>query len=245
MKTIIFFALVLALVCSMPFTMTKANEPVKFDLDLYEESPIGFTMRGQIDPRNEQLNKIETFLRLADQYIPVLESIASNENSLTWRRNWQVTVLGFNLEIYLDFQLKVGWKAKPGSEQVDKFDVVYTPFAWGRTSVGVNGTSWPVEGSSKSVLQFLHAYAPIAFSLYQSGKVCFKGGYAVAPVTFFHHIFASLRECQDEILDDLINGTPIFVWTCDMIAPVNASVIDLVLYDGMSGDLVPETCIEF
>ena len=244
MKYIILFAL-LALACSMPFTMTKANDPVKFDFDIYEDSPIGFTMRGQIDPRNEQLNKIETFLRLAGQYIPVLESIASKDNSLTWRRNWNIVAFGFNINIDAYFQLIVGWKAEPGTQQGDRFDVVYTPFAWGRTSAGVNGTSWPVQGSTEAVLQYLYVYAPIALSLYQSGKVCFRGGYVVEPVTLYNHVYGSLKECQDEILDDLINGTPIFVWTCNMIAPVNTTLLNMTLYDGMVGDLIGETCINF
>ena len=245
MKIAIILAVVLVIACASPFTATTADKPIKFDLDFYEDSPIGFSMKGQVSPRNEQQNKIETFLRLAGEYIPILESLANNDNSLTYTRRWHIGVLGFNLDVNVYFQLIVGWRVQPGNGTAGRFDVVYTPFAWGKTSAGINGTSWPAVGSTEAVLNYLDISAPISLSLYQAGRICFRGGYVAEAVTFHHNLYGSLRECQDEILDDLINGTPIFVWSCNYIAPVNTTIFDLSLVDGFFGDIVGETCIDF
>ena len=245
MKTILFIAVVLAFACALPSFDAKMDKPVNFDVDLFEDSPISFAMRGQVNPLNEQQNKIETFVRLAGEYIPVLESIADKQGSLTWTDRWVVNIAGFNVVLDVYFQLIVGWRVQPGSALAGRFDVVYTPFAWGQTWARVNGTTWPAEGSAIAVLDYLNFTAPISFSLYQAGQICFNGGYNLEPVTFYNNLFLTLRECRDEILNDLINNDPIFVWTCNWVAPVNATLFDLHLYDGFAGSLISNQCITF
>lgn len=245
MKTILILAVVLAFALAGPFSAMKKDDGIDFKLDTNEDSPISFAMKGSINPRNEEMNKISTFLRIAGEYIPLLEQLGSQDNALEWRRWWNISILGVNVDVTLYFQLIVGWRVDPGGATAGRFDVVYTPFAWGRTAAHVNGTTWPVVGSTEAVFQYLHVYAPVALSLYNTGRVCFGADYVVEPATFRQHIFGSLRECQDEILDDLINGTPIFVWDCNYIAPVNTTLIDFLVYDGMSGDLGTDICFNF
>eukprot|EP00343_Euplotes_focardii_P002816 CAMPEP_0205805452 /NCGR_PEP_ID=MMETSP0205-20121125/8682_1 /ASSEMBLY_ACC=CAM_ASM_000278 /TAXON_ID=36767 /ORGANISM="Euplotes focardii, Strain TN1" /LENGTH=245 /DNA_ID=CAMNT_0053076697 /DNA_START=9 /DNA_END=746 /DNA_ORIENTATION=- len=245
MKIILLLAVVLALAFAAPFSATKHDDGIKIDLDINEESPISFAMKGLINPRNEEMNKIQTFLRIAGEYIPILEQLGSADNSLQYRQFWNINFLGINVDVTFYFQLIVGWRVDPGTAATGRFDVVYTPFAFGETSAHVNGTTWPVQGSTELHFQYLHVYAPVALSLYNSGRVCFGADYVVEDAVFRNHIYGSLRECQDEILDDLINGTPIFVWSCNYIAPVNVTLFDVTVYNGVRGDLGTDICIDF
>ena len=246
MKVILILAVVVALAMSSPLNLEKVDNLIKFDLDVHQDIPIGLVMKGQIDPRNEQMNKIQTFLRLAGEYIPVLESMANAENDLTWERHWHVGIMGFNTDISFFFQLIVGWRVSPGGQTADRFDVTYTPFVWGGTWGTVNGTSWPAVGSIEAGIQYVLAYAPISLSLFSNGRVCFRGSYAVEPVHIRQHMFLALNACQDEILDDLINGrVPLINWQCNFTNPVNVTVWDENITTGIYGDFIGETCIDF
>jgi len=245
MKAILIFSVLLVIVCAIPLSTNQNNKVIEFDLDLYEESPLSFTMKGQIDPLNDQKNKIEMFLRLAGQYIPILESLASQENSLQFQRRYNFHILGINVDVLFYLQLMVGWEVNPGKPVEGRFDVVYIPFIWGSAATTTNGTVWLANGGAETTLEFISARAPISLSLYQNGKVCFSSKYSIGPVQTSGNFDASLLECQDEILDDLINGNPIFVWSCNMIDQVFINLWDYDFYSGTKGDIIGETCFNF
>uniref|UniRef100_A0A7S3NFQ6 Uncharacterized protein n=1 Tax=Euplotes harpa TaxID=151035 RepID=A0A7S3NFQ6_9SPIT len=246
MKAIIFVAVaLLCVVSSAPLRAYEENKQIKFDYDVYGDSPIGLYVSGLIDPRNENLNKIQTFIKLANQYIPVLESIANANQELKWERRWNVNVMGFNVDVYAYFQLYVGWRVNPGGYTTDRFDVTYTPFVWGMTYGNLNGTSFPAVGQTSFGLQYAYAYAPISVQLYKAGKICFQGSYVVEPVNLRNHLFAALNECRDEILDDLINGGKIFDWACNYTNPVNITIWDKNFTNRMAGDFIGQTCFNF
>lgn len=245
MRSIILFALIVAVCLASPMKTYEEEGMLKFDLDVHQDSPIGLMMKGQLNPQNESQNKIAAFLKLANHYIPILESLANQNGELTWTRTWRINFLGFNFDIIAYFQLIVGWRVFPGGYTTDRFDVTYTPFAWGFTSGSINGTSWPAVGSSSIELQYLHAEAPISVRLYRQGRFCFQGSYAVQPVHLRHKLYAALNECYDEIFDDLINGHTIFQWTCNYTNPVNVTIIDNNFTDPIIGNVIDETCISW
>ena len=245
MKSIVFFALFIAVALSAPLNAYVEDKKVMFDFDVYQDAPVGFVMKGEIDPRNDQTNKIQTFIRLANQYIPVLESIASQGNELTWQQNWHIGFMGFNIDVSLYFQLLVGWRVTPGGYTTDRFDVTYTPFVWGVTHGRVNGTSFPAIGNSDVGLRYISAQAPISFRLYRAGRICFQGSYHIEPVHMRQHLFAALNQCQDEIFDDLINGQTVFDFRCNYTNPVNITIWDFNFTNPIQGDFIGETCISF
>ena len=245
MKSIIFLAFVLAVAVCNPITAFEEDKMIKFNYNLHQDSPFGLVMEGLINPQNEDMNKIQTFLKLADQYIPVLETIGKADNELTWSRDWYINFAGVNLVVHGYFQLIVGWKVTPGGYYSDRFDVVYTPFAWGASYGRVNGTTWLAEGRTWLAFHYVDASAPISVQLYKSGKVCFQGSYSLEPVALKQHLEAGLRQCSDEILDDLIEGGSIFDWTCDMVDPVNNTIWDANFTDRITGDFLPQTCFDF
>jgi len=246
MKTILLLAVVIVLTCATPWTTFKKDDKIGFKFDAYENSPISLAMEGVVDPQNDKMNEIQAFLRLAGQYIPILEALSSQDNSLQYQIRNRITIANIiDIEYYFYLQLIVGWEVSPGGSTVDSYNVTYTPFAWGSTAVGTNGTTWPAEAGAEASMEFIYAYAPISLSLYQSGKVCFSSRYVINPVQFGVRLDASLRECEDEILDDVINGNPIFEWNCNMIDEVNVNFIDIDLFDGVRGTLTGLQCIQF
>ena len=247
MKVLIIFALAVALVvCGGPLNIFKSGESIGFDLDVYQDMPVSLMMKGKIDPKNSEINKIQTFLKLAETYIPILEHVGTaNEGALTWERHWNIQVLGFNVDASFFFELIVGWRVTPGGQSSDRFDVTYTPFVYGYTYGTVNGTGVPAVGSVEAGIQYVLAYAPISLSLYQSGKICSTAFYVVEPVRVGNRVYGALNACQDEILGDLIDGTNFPNWQCNFTAPINVTVIDRNITDPIRGDIFGEQCLSF
>mmetsp|Transcript_10619 Transcript_10619/g.9355 ORF Transcript_10619/g.9355 Transcript_10619/m.9355 type:complete len:246 (+) Transcript_10619:43-780(+) len=245
MKLIIVLIAVAMVVSSTPFNTYEKDGAIEFDHEFYEDSPVGFAMKGKVDPNNEELNKIETFLRLAGEYIPILQSLAQSDNTLKFQKKWNVHFMGINVEFLYYLQLIVGWTVHPGEHKGDRFDVTYTPFAWGSTAFSSNGTAFVAQGVSEITLEFLYAYAPISLSLYDDGKVCFSSWYDVDPVHFGIRMDLELIECQDEILDSLLNGSPDLSWSCDLIDQVDFNFFEEDITPGWSGNITGTQCINF
>lgn len=245
MRILFLIAVLLIAVQSSPINAYEQDKMIKFEYDMHQESPVGLYIEGLLDPRNDNQSKLQTFLKLANKYIPILESIAMNENSLKWERYWHFDFLGVNIDAYYYFQLIVGWRVNPGGITDDRFDVTYTPFVWGGTYGRLNGTTWPAVGSTEAGLQYVYTYAPISVQLFKAGKICFEGVYHVEPIIFRNHLFAALNECEDEILGDLIDGTSFPDWKCNYNSPVNITIWDINFTDPMSGAFIPQTCFDF
>jgi hypothetical protein len=239
-KTLVLLACLVA--CGYSWDAYAEDKSIKFNYDVHEGLPFSIYMEGELDPKNEQNNKINAFLRLANKYIPILESFAGKENNLKWEQTWVISFAGVNLDVYAYFQLIVGWRVNPGGYTSDRFDVTYYPFVWGGTYGRLNGTTWLAVGSSETGLRYVYAYAPISLQLFSTGRVCFQGSYVVEPVHLYSHLFAALTECHDEILDDLLDNRSIFDWTCNFTAPVNTTVVDANLTDSFTGDIIGQTC---
>ena len=214
---------------------------INFSYYVHQASPIGLTVRGVIDPLNETQNKIQTFIRLANQYIPILEALAGADNSLTYEYNYRINIAGFVFDVYVNFNLWVGWKVNPGGYTSDRFDVVYTPFVYGYAYNRVNGSSFPAVGSHEIGIIYANASAPIALQLFSSRKICFQGSYAIEPVKVKKNLFAALNACENEIIDKIINGAGFMDFKCNYTNPVNVTLIEKEFTSRMAGDFVPQT----
>lgn len=107
---------------------------VKFEYNPMESELFGLVMKGHVDPKNELNNKIETFLKLANVYIPVLETINNEGNNLKWTGSYSINIGPFTFNIWADFNIIVGWQVYLASGQnstSNVFNVVYAPFVWG------------------------------------------------------------------------------------------------------------------
>lgn len=244
MRVLVLLACLVALSIAANYNTYVEDKKIKFNYDVHKDLPLSLYVEGELDPRNENMNRIQAFLKLANKYIPILESLAGKQNDLKWERRWSIQFAGVNLDVYAYFQLMVGWKVNPGNYTMGRFDVTYYPFVYGTTFGRVNGTTWLAVGSTEVGLLYVLAYTPISLQLYNSAKVCFQGSYVVEPVRLRQHLFAALTECHDEVLDDIISGHP-FDWKCNLTAPVNITIWDMNFTNMITGDFIPQTCIQF
>jgi hypothetical protein len=108
MKSIIAITFFIA-VCSC-LNLSAGEKTIDFEFDPTDNSLFGLVMKGSIDPQNELNNKISTFLKLANTYIPVLESINNEGNNLKWWGSWFFNLgpLG-TVGLQGSFNLVVGW----------------------------------------------------------------------------------------------------------------------------------------
>lgn len=240
----VLLALMIA-VCLCRLSTKEQNGQINFDLDVHSESPVGVVLKGLIDPRQETNNQIGAFLKLANTYIPILESLASADNSLNYERNWNINFLGMNFDIYWYFQLIVGWKVTPGEYSSSFYQITYTPFVHGSTLGYVNGTTWPIVGSTKVGLQYLYAYAPIGVTIYTTDKkVCFGGDYTVDPIELRTQVYVALNECSAEIFDEIIEQTPIHL-NCNYTAYQNFTLLNINFTNTYTGDILSDICFNY
>ncbi len=190
-------------------------------------------MKGQIDPKNEINNKIETFIRLANYYIPVLESINNEANNLKWSYVTSFGLGPFTFNVWADFNLVVGWNVmlNSGTDPINGtvFNVAYTPFAWGwADSYNQLASNSFAAGWYNGTLWYSRNYLNITLQIYGDGDVCFTGVANSWPVQFMTNLTASLQSCQTEILGQIINKVPISL-ACNFSVPFNMTHLNYSL----------------
>lgn len=242
LRTLLLISCIVAM--SFAFHSFTEDQMIKFNFDTNEEQPFGVFLKGQLDPKNNENNKIQAFLKLANKYIPILESLQGMKQGLKWERYWNIRFAGVNLLVHGYFQLYIGWAVNPGTYTGDRFDVQYIPYVWGATYGVTNGTTFLANGTAGAGVRYVFAYAPISLQLFRSGKVCFQGSYVVEPVHSRGLIAGTLLGCWDEIIDEVLDGHFTPVWKCEGTPGFNVTVLDVNWTEYMGGDFLPQNCID-
>lgn len=218
---------------------------IKFNVDLIEESPISFAVKGQVNPLDDTQNKIGAFLKLADEYIPILENLSKDQAVLEYQQRWRIDFIpGIDITIYWFFDLIVGWIVEPGDTLENFYEVTYTPFVWGSTYARTNGTTWPASGYFRIGVEYIDFRMPTSFTLYRDGRVCFDTFYTVMPVHLSSQFGGALRECKAEILDEILNQHPISLG-CNYVNDIDVLFLNEDLTNKIERVILGETCVGF
>jgi len=149
MKIVLALTMILALAaCSVNYE--EKDSQIHYDYDSNREGLFGFVMKGLVDPVNDQENKISTFLRLANEVIPLIDVAADGDDSaeqkLEYYRQYCYGTVGAAIQVCfnLNGRFWVGWWAFQNG-LTGTYDVTYTPFA--QASFGGNATvaSYPAQ----------------------------------------------------------------------------------------------------
>jgi hypothetical protein len=245
MKVIIALACLLAFATAL--SLDHEDGLVKFEFDGQKDSPIGVVMKGQIDPKNELNNKIETFLKLASYYIPILESEKNESNNLKWAKTWDISLGGFgDITFSGSFNLVVGWRVFVNGNSLnmtaDYLDVTYAPFAWGWADGLLQGTTTPAQGFYNATVYYSRASVPINLEIHSSGQVCYSGSAQFWPVSLNTNLSAELKGCNAEIISDLYNGFPIS-FACNYSTPFNLTHLNVSFTQNYTAAIVERKCI--
>ena len=240
----LFLLVIFIAACFATLQTKEENGQIKFSLDVHQDTPMGLYLEGIIDPRQETNNKIQAFIKIANKYIPFLESLASSNKEIRYQTQWSYNLGAFKVNFYYNFFLIVGWKVRQGLSNDNFYEVTYIPYVWsgGQEEDSLNGTFFQIYEQTGLLLAF--AYAPIGVTLYREGRACFKGNYTAMPVSLRTDLSISLLGCQAEIVDEIINSIPIHL-DCDPTPVQNFTYFDYNFTDYYSGDFLPEVCIGF
>lgn len=179
---------------------------ISFEKDSHEDSMVGFITKGFFDPELEGEAKIETFLRLANELIPLAQVEAdsrSNQGSkLGYTRTYCTGVEGdvFNACFSASAELWIGWYVNQYNatneinDQVD-WQVKYTPFTFLRAGGNVSVSSYPARIGYGAYVSVFDITIPISATIGQGVGLKYSGTFNFAPGTFFTQISTELLEC--------------------------------------------------
>jgi hypothetical protein len=220
---------------------------VNFEFDPSESDVFGLVMRGSIDPKNELNNKIATFLKLANYYVPVLESINNQGNNLKWIGAWTINLgpIG-TVGLTGGFNLVVGWNVALNNTMSTSLgqylDISYVPFAWGWATANASLNNWLAVGGYNATLYYSRAYVIVDLQIYGGGEVCYGGNAYFWPVQLVTNLSSSLLACQDEIIENIINYQPIDLM-CNSTVPFTMTHLNISFTANMTQGLVSNACI--
>ena len=238
MKVLIVAALV-AMTLAAPSLLENEGK-INFEYDSAPDMPVGLTLQGQIDPKSETSNKISAFLRLANQFIPVLESLDKESNlEYSGFQCWGGSDTNFC--VYYAFKLVVGWRVYQGGYTSGAYNITYVPFAEGYGSANATTVTWPIRGTYSSYMNIVRAYAPIGVQLYRSGQVCFGGYYYMLPTSLTTGIASELKQCYEQVLDDIL-GTGTRYTNCGWSNALNFTHLVFNFTDYMRADFLQQRC---
>jgi len=161
MKSYIAIALLLAFASAI--SIKAGEKSIDFEVNPVENSLFGMVLKGSIDPKNELNNKISTFLKLANIYIPVLESMNNKDNKLrfNWCNSQSLGPLGM-ISWCSSANLMVGWNVYINSSTSttgNYLAVGYVPFAWGWADANITMNNFLAAGTYNSTLYYTRTYA--------------------------------------------------------------------------------------
>jgi hypothetical protein len=156
MKSIIFAAVLALALCS----------PIEFAQDSNEEGAFGILTKGFFNPTTSGENKIESFLRLANELIPLAEMKSSRSEPQGQRlglgKQWCTGQEGdlFNACVTVTADLWIGWNVTQNGT-VGSYSVTYTPFTYLRAGAGVLVESYPAQVGYGGYVSFVNIQIPI------------------------------------------------------------------------------------
>ena len=235
--------LILALIAltAMPMSISKNTDGnVEFVSDPNPNSPLSFMLKGILNPEDSTQNDVRAFFRLAEQLIPVAESLMGKENDegLKLTRYWCYGSTGqaFSFCVYGWAELYIGWRINQVGE-TGGYNLTYVPYAYLRAGGNATVSSYPAEAAYGLYFSIAEVEAPFNF-LVGSTQVCTGAKFNKFPTGLYTTINANLLQCQRSVPD----MTP---WVCTKIYGTGFRHLEYFFDAGLSYNLIPYTCINF
>lgn len=200
MKIVIAITLCVALAAASVNYQEKDSQ-IHFDYDSHKDGLFGFLMTGVVDTVNDQENKVSTFLKLANEIIPLIDVSADGDDAadhkLEYGQQWCFGNVGGVIYTCVNVQgtFWVGWMAYQNG-LTGTYDVTYTPFALAQFGGNATFATYPAQVGYGIYLNAIDIQIPIGISLGQSAT-CYSGSFQFLPVALQSTIFTSLLECQE------------------------------------------------
>lgn len=217
---------------------------IEFAQDTNEGSALGLFTKGFFDPTASGESKIESFLRLANELIPLAEAKGQaaepQGHRLGYARYYCTAKTGdlFNACVYASAELWIGWSVwQNGTILSNEWQVAYTPFTFLRAGVNVSVESYPAEVGYGAYVSVVDITIPINGTIGQT-RLCYYGNFNFAPGSIYTQITTALLECWWNI-------TPLSDAHCNKVYGPNFEHLQYLLWNGYQQSLLPNTCFNY
>ena len=236
----VYIMLVFLLAAALGASMVEKDGNLHFEGDSHPESPIGLFMKGQVNPRNEAENNVQTFFRLAEQLIPLAESAMKDQEpgNLKWYRRWCYGQTGqaFSVCLYVNAELWVGWKVSQLGE-TGSYNVTYTPYTIFRAGGNATASSYPAQVAYGGYVSLVNIHVPVNLLLAQT-QICYSAKFTMMPARAYTSITTDLLECYRSVPD-------LTDWMCNTVNGAEFIHLEWDFTNGLYLDLLPYSCINF
>ena len=222
--------LAMIMVATTAYMMVE-DDKITFVVDSNYHESVGLRMEGELDPYETDVEgnmRMRTYLRLADQYVPLGFAEGLQGTNLEYTEHFAFQLGPISFGGYVSFNMNIGWSVDnviSTDAHGEDLQLTYTPFAAAWINTDVNTTTDYIGFVSVGAhIDVIHFYVPIQIQLEEGGNFCFNAAYEWQPVAVTGHIFTHLIQCSAEIIDEIVEQVPIHL-NCERVAPVNALVI--------------------
>ena len=174
MKIFLTLALILA-VSNAALNYDQAMKKLSFEVDSHKDSPIGIVLKGHVDTENKLSSQASAYLKLANEVIPLLESVgyADGSRRLAYGHKWCVGKLGVAQACFnVDGSFVVGWNAVQTGAQ-GLYQVSYAPFVTAWFGGNVTANIAPANLGYGAYITPLNLSMPITLAIAKN-QVCFE-----------------------------------------------------------------------
>ena len=220
------------------------SKGIEFAQDTNSASALGIFTKGFFDPTTSGESKIESFLRLANELIPLAEAkgraAEQHGSRLGYSRYYCTGSDGdlFNACFYASAELWIGWYVwQNGTYLSNEWQVSYTPFTFLRAGVNVSVESYPAEVGYGAYVSVVDITIPLNGTVGQE-RLCYYGNFNFAPGSIYTQITTALLECYWDL-------TPVSGSMCNKVYGPNFEHLEYLLWDGYQNSFLPNTCFNY
>jgi hypothetical protein len=235
-------AIIISFLCVLALT-AKVN----FKAESHEDSPISVLTSGFFDPSVSGEAKIQAFLRLANELIPLAEvsapASAPAAKKLGYLYTWCYGQLGdmFSFCANVNAGFYVGWMVSQSSISsatgAPLYNLTYTPFATLQGGVNVSVSSYPAQVAYGVYLQIVNIQIPTYLAI-GSNAVCYSSMLNFQPGAVFTQVGTALLQCYWYV-------TPYQTSMCSTVTGPTFQQFFWPLWQGFVMQFVQPGCINF
>ncbi|CAI2372358.1 unnamed protein product [Moneuplotes crassus] len=203
--------------------------------------PAGLTIRANMDSEDLTKSRVESFLRLAGELIPVAKSSLRDEDeSSKLKFNKRYCLIGdgigdlISVCAYFEAELWIGWRVMKGTGFYDK-DFTIEPYSHFKVRFNFSASTYPAEIAYEGALQLFDIKLPLSLS-YGYDYMCLGAVFFSQGSYLEAFARTNLLQCQKSIR----NSSP---WDCDKVLATTSNWTKIRLINPMFLDIDNYLCI--
>jgi hypothetical protein len=145
-----------------------------------------------------------TYLRIYDEYIPLLDNQKPSKSELTYANiiNFDFGFLSGQIQYSIDFV--IGWNVDQTGYSSNFYNITYNPFVYVFATSNFSFDSTLAFGSVGIAFAIVDAQAPVSLTIYKQGQLCVNGEAASKPIATRVRFHLKFKQCRVETIDTFL-----------------------------------------